>query len=143
MQQASEIPLWLSAPILVLVGVVITGIVQFLTQKWRNRVEHRQTAVSETEAQTHQFQAIIDGFTQSLAAVNSRATTAEAEAKAARTEASSAQVEGRRANDRAALLEGRVDQLEDERTKMINHIIDLEALIPSPPGPPPRPSWMR
>lgn len=135
-QAASEIPLWLSAPILVLAGVVITGIIQFFTQKWRNRVEHRQTAVSETEAQTHQFQAIIDGFTASLAAVNARATLAEAEAKEGR-------VEAKRANDRADLVESRLNKLEDERSAIIAHVLTLEQGYPNPPGPPPRPHWMR
>lgn len=118
-----------AAPVLILIGVIVKGIWDFVGQRMATRVSNKQVTVSETEAQTHQFQAIIDGFTQSLAAVNQRATTAEDQSA--------------RANNRADSLENRVDQLEDERVLIIDHLNAVEALVPHPPGPPPRPPWLR
>lgn len=126
----------LAAPFFVLVGVVVTGIVQRLNGKHTANVAEAGVAVSETEAETHQFQAIIDGFEKSLKAVSERAESAEKKANAAETKADAAE---QKANE----LSQRVRSLEDERHDAITHVLLLEALIPYPPGPPARPAWMR
>lgn len=128
--------IFLAAPFFVLIGVVITGIIQRLRDKGTQGVAEAGVAVSETEAETHQFQAIIDGFTKSLDAVEKRAVSAETKAVAAETKAGSAE-------EKANKLSRRVRSLEDERHQAITHVLLLEALIPYPPGPPQRPIWMR
>lgn len=126
----------LAAPFFVLIGVVITGIIQRLRDKGTQGVAEAGVAVSETEADTHQFQAIIDGFERSLKVVESRAVAAEAKATSAETKAEGAE-------EKANKLSRRVRSLEDERHQAITHVLLLEALIPYPPGPPERPLWMR
>lgn len=128
--------LFLAAPFLVLIGVVTTAIVQRLNGKGTQNIAQAGVAVSETEAETHQFQAIIDGFEKSLKVVSERAESAEKKADAAEVKAGEAE---RKANE----LSQRVRSLEDERHDAITHVLLLEALIPYPPGPPARPAWMR
>lgn len=128
--------IFLAAPFFVLIGVVITGIIQRLRDKGTQGVAEAGVSVSETEAETHQFQAIIEGFRESLKAVSDRATTAETKATAAETKATEAE-------EKANNLSRRVRSLEDERHQAITHVLLLEALIPYPPGPPERPLWMR
>lgn len=127
---------FLAAPFLVLIGVVINGIIQRLNGKGTQGVAEAGVAVSETEAETHQFQAIIDGFSKSLDAVSKRAESAEKKAAAAEEKADAAEL---KANE----LSQRVRSLEDERHDAITHVLLLEAMIPYPPGPPARPAWMR
>lgn len=128
--------IFLAAPFLVLIGVVTTAVVQRLNGKSTHNVAQAGVAVSETEAETHQFQAIIDGFTQSLAAVSKRAESAESQSEIAKATAEAAE-------SKANELSQRVRSLEDERHDAITHVLLLEALIPYPPGPPSRPAWMR
>lgn len=128
--------LFLAAPFFVLLGVVITGIVQRLRDKGSQGVAEAGVAVSETEAETHQFQAIIDGFEKSLKAVSERAASAESKAEKADTKAGEAE-------DKANKLSRRVRALEDQQHDAIDHVILLESMIAYPPGPPARPAWMR
>lgn len=125
----------LAAPFFVLIGVIISGIIQRLRDKGTQGVAEAGVAVSETEAETRQFQAIIDGFTKSLEVVEKRAVSAETKATAAEAKADSAE-------GKANKLSRRVRSLEDERHQAITHVLLLEALIPYPPGPPERPLWM-
>lgn len=127
---------FLAAPFFILIGVVITGIVQRLRDKGTQKVAEGGVSVSETEAETHQFQAIIDGFTKSLEVVSARAESAEKKATAAESKATEAE-------DKANELSQRVRSLENERHDAISHVLLLEAMIPYPPGPPTRPLWMR
>lgn len=128
-------------PIIIVQGVVLLGIIikavwDLIFHKMNNKVAHKQVSVSETEAQTHQFQAIIDGFTQSLAVVSNRATTAEESARHATEEA-------KRANARADELEQRLDESEARELQMLDHLKAVEDLVPNPPGPPARPAWLK
>lgn len=135
----------LATPFLVLVGVLVKTGADWLVSKWANKHKSKELVISEkianiseTEAQTHQIQAIFEGFNTSLAVVSKRATDAENALAELRERSESALAE----------LRGRVDKLEDEREEyleernlMIRHIVDLEQLVPSPPGPPDRPKW--
>lgn len=124
----------LAVPFFVLLGVIVKGIYDWVVARMNNRVQNKQVQVSEKEAETHQWQAIVDGFTASLAAVNVRAENAEREAKDAKAEAATS-------TGKIALLDSRVGVLETEKREMLNHIIALEHLVPYPPGPPKRPVW--
>lgn len=127
---------FLASPFLVLIGVIVTVIVQRLRDRGQQKVAEATVNVSETEAETNQFQAIIDGFSKSLDAVSKRADTAEKKADEAEKKADEAKGE-------AEKLGKRVKILEDERRDALDHVVLLEGLIPYPPGPPPRPFWMR
>lgn len=128
--------LFLASPFLVLIGVALTALVAHLRDRGQQKVAEKNSDVSETEAETHRFQAIFDGFSQSLAAVSQRAEAAEKKAGAAELVAVEAKAE-------TELLKERVKILESERHDAIDHVILLETLIPFPPGPPPRPIWMQ
>lgn len=128
---------WISAlavPFFVLLGVIAKGGYDWASARLNSRVQDKQVLVSEKEAETHQWQAIVDGFTASLAAVNTRAESAEREAKDAKTESAASTI-------KISAMETRVNALEHERLEMLNHIIALEHLVPYPPGPPARPVW--
>lgn len=124
----------LAVPFFVLLGVIAKGIYDTAAAKMSSKVQSKQVQVSEKEAETHQWQAIVDGFTASLAAVNVRAEGAEREARDAKAEAAVS-------SGKINLLDQRVNALEGERREMLNHIIALEHLVPYPPGPPKRPVW--
>lgn len=128
--------IFLAAPFLVFLGVISTGIFQRARDKGQQKTSEKTVAVSETEAETHQFQAIVDGFERSLKVVSERAEKAEQKADAAELKADGAE-------QKANKLSHRVRSLEDERHQAITHVLLLEALIPYPPGPPERPLWMR
>lgn len=135
--------LFISTPFLVLIGVIINGIVQRKNAKGLQQTADKGVGVSEKEADTHQFQAIVDGFKVSLEAVERRASSAEERAKEAANKADDADAKAGVAEDKANKLSRRVRSLEDERHQAITHVLLLEALIPYPPGPPARPLWMR
>ena len=135
--------LFISSPFLILIGVIINGIVQRKNAKGQQQTADKGVGVSEKEADTHQFQAIVDGFKVSLEAVERRASSAESRAKEAGDKADEADTKAGAAEDKANKLSRRVRSLEDERHEAIMHVLLLEAMIPFPPGPPERPSWMR
>jgi predicted nucleic acid-binding Zn-ribbon protein len=105
------------------------------------KVSEKQVTVSEKQAHTAEIAMIIDGFTESLAAVQSQLDRAE---KAyltldAKHEELKQKHEGL-VKDHETLA-SRIDLSERDRAQMIAHIVALEALIPNPPGPPERPKW--
>jgi septal ring factor EnvC (AmiA/AmiB activator) len=128
------------------IGGPVSGIVIALIVWARSRrdtdattaVAEKGVRVDERQAHTAEVAMIIDGFTESLAAVRS-------ELKDARTELSDARDE---LKDAAAKYDGLrqehdalKEQVDMERAAMITHIEALENLIPNPPGPPERPKW--
>lgn len=135
--------LFISSPFLILIGVIINGVVQRKNAQGQEQTANKGVGVSEKEADTHQFQAIVDGFKVSLEAVERRASSAEDRAKEAGSKADDADAKAGIAEDKANKLSRRVRSLEDERHEAIMHVLLLEALIPYPPGPPARPLWMR
>lgn len=42
---------------------------------------------------------------------------------------------------RIETLEAENEGLKKERAEIVQHVLDLERLVPIPPGPPPRPHW--
>lgn len=128
--------IFLASPFFVLIGVAITAFVQRMNARGSQKVAEAGVNVSETEADTHQFQVIIEGFSKSLEVVSKRAETAETKADEAKEKADAAE-------EKANKLSRRVRSLENQRTDAIEHVLILESLIPDPPGPPARPIWMR
>lgn len=133
---------FLASPFLVLIGVIITVITQRIRDRGNQSVAEANVNISETEAETHQFQVIFDGFSKSLEAVSKRADSAELKADKAELKADKAEAQANEAKVEAEKLEKRVKALETESQDAIDHIVLLEGLIP-PPGPPERPFWMR
>lgn len=80
-------------------------------------IQERTVSVAAKDADTHYFQAIIDGFVDQIRLSNERAEKLEA------------QING---------LESRINAKEAREALMLNHITTLENLIPIPPGAPPR-----
>lgn len=114
--------------------------------RWDNRhqndsvgVELKKVAVSERDAQTHEMTAIFEGFTLSLAAVSQRAQNAETSAAAAHDRATKAEEKAEASEKRADEQDKRIDQVQRERSILVDHIIALEKMVPNPPGPPTRP----
>jgi hypothetical protein len=91
--------------------------------------------VSERDVQTKAFTALTEMFTVGLNEV--RLELASAKQDAINEKAARGVLETKVSNN----LE-RITLLEDERSELKEHIIVLEGLVPSPPGPPPRPKWL-
>lgn len=119
--------LLLSAPLFVLLGTIIKIIYDRFKDKRHEGVQTKQVQVSETEAETHAFQAIIEAMQINMNALTARTSNAERRADAIESKAD------------AALK--RVGMLENEKHEMVEHIVALEHLVPNPPGPPKRPVW--
>lgn len=124
----------LATPFLVLLGVLIKTGLDWVIAKWNNKskskeivVSEKLANVSEQEAQTHQIQAIFEGFNAAIAAASKRAEAAEAAVA--------------KVSERVTKLEEEREEYLEERDLLVRHIVDLEALVPSPPGPPARPKW--
>jgi len=105
----------LGAPVLVFLGVVVKVVFDRITSKGTQKV-------SEKEANTNEFTAIIDGFERSLKAVNERVDDLVIENTG---------------------LKERVDGLEETNDSLLAHVAVLESLVPTPPGPPTRPLNIR
>jgi outer membrane murein-binding lipoprotein Lpp len=108
----------LVAPFLVLVGVIVKGVIDWISARLNSKTGEHAVRVSEREAQTHEFEAIVEGFVASLNVTREQAARAE---------------------DRVMRLESRVTVLEGDKSAMLDHISLLESMIPNPPGPPKRP----
>lgn len=135
----------LASPFLVLIGVLAKVGADWLAQKWSNKnkskelvVSEKLADISEQEAQTHQIQAIFEGFNSSLAVVSKRATDAENALSEFRERSEQAVA---KLTERVEKLEKEREEYLEERDLMVRHIVDLETLVPSPPGPPVRPKW--
>jgi ABC-type transport system involved in cytochrome bd biosynthesis fused ATPase/permease subunit len=112
------IQLALSAPIIAIITVVIKGL-------FDSRAGRNTNKVSEQEANTHEFTAIINGFKESLKAVSDRVEDQNEQIQELQTKVKS--------------LEETKAELESERQMYLSHIAMLETMIPNPPGPPIRP----
>jgi hypothetical protein len=119
--------LLLSAPLLVLLGTIIKIVYDRIKNKEELGTKKKAVEVSETEAETHAFQAIIEAMQMNMNALTNRTAIAERRADAIEKKADAA-------------LE-RVSTLENEKHEMVDHIVALEHLVPNPPGPPARPTW--
>lgn len=125
-------------------GVVVAIIVNRRTKQERadgTTTAMRAVSVDEKEAHTHEIAVMIEGFATSLE--NMRLDLAEARAQSASAHAEAASARQEAASARAELSELKI-QLQwyvADRLEMIRHIVHLEDLIPTPPGPPTRPTW--
>jgi predicted RNase H-like nuclease (RuvC/YqgF family) len=119
MSASNWIQLALSAPVIAIITVVIKGFFDSRARTGHNKV-------SEQEANTHEFTAIINGFKDSLKAVNDRVDDQNEQIK--------------ELQDKVHALEDTNAELTSEREMYLRHIATLEALVPNPPGPPTRPT---
>lgn len=128
-----------------LAGVVVALIVDRRT-KMRNSMEgtvaERSVKVEEREAYNHEVAIIIEGFTASLertdkelARALERIEQSETSHRITREELKDTQIEVKE-------LRLKHEQNDRQRAEMIRHIQALEALVPTPPGPPTRPYWL-
>lgn len=90
--------------------------------------------VDEKEAHTAEIAMIIDGFSASLKQAQQDLTAARSDLERARDELKTARLD----NDD---LRRRVVAYGRQLTEMLFHIINLEQMVPNPPGPPTRPDW--
>jgi len=101
--------------------VPLTGVVVAIIADRRSKNTTTQTvAVSEQEADTHQFAALTEGFVEQLRILKEDVAEQRGLVKS---------------------LTERVETLESQKLEMLAHILALEVLVPNPPGPPKRP-WL-
>lgn len=115
-------------------GILIAAIANHRSKKqWakENQVAITQANVSEKDAHTREIAMILDGYTKVNQALN--------------TSLERALDTSQECSDKYDALEARFDEERElnkhRQREMIDHIMRLEALVPSPPGPPDRPEW--
>jgi hypothetical protein len=109
-------------------GAVVVSIFGLLRQGKRDKAD---SSVGKQEATTHEFDAMRQGFVDSMADLREQLKEQKEEARLDREEA-------KRKHDELAQ---RVATLETEKYEMLNHVKILEKLVPDPPGVPIRPAW--
>jgi hypothetical protein len=132
-------------------GIVVAIIVDQRTKrKGLTEAENAENAtaatlaaieVDEKEAHNHEVAIIIEGFTSSLQ--NLRAEISDTRLQLAEAREMQRQDREARIKLENEVYELKAHQRQDLRDKaeMMRHILDLEKLVPTPPGPPTRPQW--
>jgi chromosome segregation ATPase len=128
-----------------LAGVVVALIVDRRT-KMRNSMEgtvaERSVKVEEREAYNHEVAIIIEGFTASLERTDKELARALARIEQSETSHRITREELKDTQIEVKELRLKHEQNDRQRAEMIRHIQALEALVPTPPGPPTRPYWL-
>lgn len=125
-------------------GVVVAIIVNRRTKQERadgSTTAMKSVQVNEKEAHTHEIAVMIEGFSTSLENMRLDLADARAQSAAAHAEAASAKQEAASARAELSELRIQIQWYVADRLEMIRHIVHLEDLIPTPPGPPTRPTW--
>lgn len=125
----------LSSPVALVLGAIAKGFFDRRTNK-------DTTKVAKQAGHTGEMEVAFDGLTANLNSLQEQLKDVKAELKESKADArrTSDDLHTTRSDLRA--LESVVSDLRVERSAFLIHISTLEALIPIPPGPPPRPSWM-
>jgi len=120
---------------IVLIAGPLLGVLGFLasliTIFRQARKDKSDNSVNKQEANTHEFDAMRQGFVDQMAELRKQLSDARDEAREDREEAARKHTE----------LADRVHTLETERHEILQHVKLLENLIPDPPGVPMRPQW--
>lgn len=132
-----------AAAILAPFGSILASVLTYRTMRKRDDAAagtaDRQVDVSEKDAHTKELEMLFSAFGASQESLSNELARV--------VKAQEAQ------NEKHAALERKHEELKGqhekfreqhyrEREEMIDHIIDLERLVPNPPGPPTRPAWM-
>lgn len=129
---------WLILAIMPITSV-LTLVINHLFSRRKTKSE---VDVAKITSRTGEMDVAFDGLT---ANINSMAD----QLKELRGELRDTKADARRTQDELNLtrsdlrkLEGVVSDFRVERALFIAHVALLESLVPSPPGPPPRPNWI-
>lgn len=132
-----------AAAILTPLGSILASILTVRAMRKRDDAAagtaDRQVDVSEKDAHTKELEMLFSAFGASQESLSNEL------ARVVKTQEA--------LNEKHAALEKKHEALKEEheqfreqhyreREEMIDHIVDLERLVPNPPGPPSRPSWM-
>jgi chromosome segregation ATPase len=126
------------------VGGPISGIIVAIIANHRNKktaqadsqIADKGVRVTERDSHTREIAMIIDGFTESLASVRE-------ELKDTRSRYDGLTLRYSELAAKHEILAKKVETSEAQRAEMIAHIVELEAIVPNPPGPPTRPNWLQ
>lgn len=113
------------APLAGLAVAIITDHRSKQQTKLSYTAEEKNIDIREQEAETHYFAAITEGFVEQLRLVNNQYD---------RLSARYTDLEAKH-----TALEARFTEIDKQRAELLKHVEALEALVPTPPGPPPRP----
>lgn len=96
----------------------------------------RAVEVDEKDAHTREIAVMIEGFTASLSNLRT-------DLEATRERLATAEDELGQTRGEVGELRKRIEKGDRERDELVAHIIELEKMVPYPPGPPTRPIWIR
>lgn len=125
----------IAAPAGIIIGIIVKGI-------FDRRMSKETSDVALKNGHTQEMEVAFDGLTANI-------NSLQEQLKDIRTELRDTKTDARRTVDDLTTtqrdlrrLEGVVSNLRVERAAFLVHISALEALVPNPPGAPPRPVWM-
>lgn len=131
----------------------LTPVLAFVTaflgvNAMRNRDKHaagnadRQVNISEKDSHTKEVEMIFSGFSSTLKAQGEQLARLTQEQKESGQKYDELSDKYDDLSKKYEILseENRVFRV--QRDEMLEHILDLERLVPNPPGPPLRPTWM-
>lgn len=113
-------------------GIVVAIIVDNRSKKKAQAdatVAERTVGVQEDEAYNHRIAVMIEGFTQAQAR-----TDKELNRAIEKIEKQEGEIEA---------LHARIDESDKHKEELVRHIVALEKQVPNPPGPIPRPAWIK
>lgn len=122
-------------PVLAFVSGILAVLVMRNRDKRAAGTADRQVEVSEKDSHTKEVEMIFSGFTSTLKSQGEQLARLTQEQKE-----SSQKYDDLYEKYETLCEENR--EFRTQRDEMIEHIIDLERLVPNPPGPPLRPTWM-
>lgn len=131
------------AAILAPIGAIVGSILTYRTMRKRDDAAagtaDRQVDVSEKDAHTRELEMLFSAFGASQKSLSDELARVVENQKV--QNAKHTELDRKHETLKKEYEEFR-EQHYREREEMIDHIVDLERLVPNPPGPPTRPSWM-
>jgi hypothetical protein len=129
--------------LLIIAITPITSVVTILIQHFLTRRKAEgEVAVAHETARVSEMDVAFDGLTSNMNAMGNQLKEMRAELKEAKNDVRQTQKELGTTRGDLRRLENVVSDLRVERLHFLAHVGLLESLIPSPPGPPQRPSFM-
>lgn len=125
----------------VILGILIKAGVDLLRDRNKHKTDGKVVQVTETEAETKQFDTLFTHFNELVQRAEAAASRAEREREAAQAAQAAAEKSRTDAEAQRDEVMVRLGRLEREREDMFRYMQVVEDTMPTPPGAPPRPAW--
>lgn len=112
----------------------LSAVVVVLTQNRRSGKNNDATvAVASKEARTHEVEVLLNGYQERVDDLDTALKETRAELETAKTLLKTQTVAAEALMNRVAQLEADVFMLDEDRTKLLDYVAVIEAMLPEPP----------